>query len=290
MKRCAALLASALLAAPVAAQERFGFGVIGDAPYNAVEEWQFSATLEALGREPLEFVIHAGDLKDALTPCSDSMLAQRKALLDASGLPLIYTPGDNEWVDCHREAAGGFDPVERLAALRRLFFANDESLGRRRMALARQPGFPENAQWQRGGIVFVTLNMPGSFNNARMPEERRTRMAANFAWLARAAALAAQASSSALVVIAHADPKFGSSSRAYASYRAALAAHAQQLAKPMLLVHGDGHIYRTDRPLPQAPNFLRLETFGSPVVSAVIVTVQPGNAALFEIAPGPPGR
>ena len=27
---------------------------------------------------------------------------------------LIYTPGDNEWTDCHRLLAGAYDPLERL--------------------------------------------------------------------------------------------------------------------------------------------------------------------------------
>ena len=30
--------------------------------------------------------------------------------------PFIYTPGDNEWTDCHRENNGSFDPIERLTA------------------------------------------------------------------------------------------------------------------------------------------------------------------------------
>ena len=36
--------------------------------------------------------------------------------------PLVYTPGDNEWTDCHRTNNGSYLPTERLAKLRELFY------------------------------------------------------------------------------------------------------------------------------------------------------------------------
>ena len=36
-----------------------------------------------------------------------------------------YTPGDNEWTDCHRPAAGGYVPTERLARLRAAVLPRD---------------------------------------------------------------------------------------------------------------------------------------------------------------------
>ena len=32
--------------------------------------------------------------------------------------PLVYTPGDNEWTDCHRANNGAYNPLERLAFVR----------------------------------------------------------------------------------------------------------------------------------------------------------------------------
>jgi len=39
--------------------------------------------------------------------------------------PVVYTPGDNEWTDCHKkkEFSSGA-PLNELAAVRGLFFAN----------------------------------------------------------------------------------------------------------------------------------------------------------------------
>ena len=48
-------------------------------------------------------------------------------------MPLLYTPGDNEWTDCHRPAAGRYNPLERLDAVRATFFdALGSRLGARR--------------------------------------------------------------------------------------------------------------------------------------------------------------
>jgi hypothetical protein len=294
-----AFVVTALLCrAPAApAQTWFQFAVIGDAPYFAFEEAPLAATLEALGRERVAFVIHVGDIKGGGTPCSDETFAARLALLDGSPVPLVLAPGDNEWTDCDRRRAGGYDPVERLARLRELFFAGGESLGRARLALERQPGRPENARWRHEGVVFVTLNVPGSENNARMPDERDARMADNFRWLDAAAGQAARPDVRALVVVAHAEPALhrGPGARdPYASFRAALARHAARLAKPMLLVHGDDHRYAFDRPLrdprtgQRVASVQRVSPYGSPSMAPAIVSVTAAARPAFDARSGLP--
>jgi hypothetical protein len=279
------------------AQAWFQFAVIGDAPYFAIEVPQVAATLQALAREPVAFVIHVGDIKGGGTPCSDETFAARLALLDRSPVPLVLAAGDNEWTDCHRAAAGAYDPLERLARLRELFFAGEESLGRRRIPLERQPGRPENARWRHEGVLFVTLNLPGSENNARMPDERSMRMADNFRWLEAAAAQAAQPDLRALVVVAHAEPALhrGPGARdPYASFRMALARHAARLAKPMLLVHGDDHRYAFDRPLrdprtgQSVAGVQRVSPYGSPSMAPAIVSVTAAARPAIDARSGLP--
>jgi len=147
--------------------------------------------------------------------------------------------------------------------------------------------------------VFVTLNMPGSENDARRPSERDVRMADNFRWLADAAQVAANADVRALVVIGHAEPGFGRGPAArdpYASYRAALGRTALQLAKPLLLIHGDDHRHAFDQPLfapgtrRRVANFRRASPYGSPAMAPMIVSVDPTNPQLFEAKSGFPPR
>jgi hypothetical protein len=261
--------------------------------------------IDSLADARVRFVVHIGDFKAAATPCSDELFAERRRMFDASPVPFVFVPGDNEWTDCHRASAGGHDPIERLAKLRALFYPDDQSLGRQKLRLARQSAdarfgaYRENARWLMGGIVFVTLNVPGSNNNlgrnAAMDAEHAARMAANFAWLDGAVRRAAARDMRGLVVFAQADPFFvGRATRVdgYAQFREALRTHAATLAKPMLLVHGDGHRYRIDQPLRdratgrRLETFTRVEVFGAPEVDWVRIDVDPANPRLFSIARG----
>ncbi len=304
------------VAAVAAAQVPFSFGVFGDTPYHLLEVPAVAQLLRDMDRDGMAFVVHLGDIKRSSEPCSDALLRERHELLDASPRPLILTPGDNEWVDCHLRAAGGYDPRERLDLLRTLFFGSDESLGRTRIRVARQSDDPrfrsyrENARWIAGGIVFATFNVPGSNNNLgqgtarddadarRMSQgfaEHAERMSANFAWLAEAVALAREPAMRGLVVLAHAEPRFGSPpgrGDGYEAWRQALRLQAATLGKPMLLVHGDGHRYRVDQPLTDPltfdplRNFTRVEVFGSPTVNWVRVDVTPESERVFAVSPG----
>jgi len=54
-------------------------------------------------------------------------------------------------------------------------------------------------------------------------------------------------------------------------------------------VHGDTHNFKMDKPLSKPnqllPNFTRVETFGSPNLHWVKVTVNPASANVFQIEP-----
>src|SRR5207248_6316677 len=123
----------------------------------------------------LAFVVHDGDFwldgqawteqGGGLPPCSDEAFNDRLALAQASRHPFIYTPGDNEWADCHRAKPRTYDPLERLEKLRRMYFQGDVSLGERPMKLQRQSdgsgyaSYRENARWTAGGALFMTLHL-----------------------------------------------------------------------------------------------------------------------------------
>ena len=61
--------------------------------------------------------------------------------------------------------------------------------------------------------------------------------------------------------------------------------------KPMILVHGDSHYFRIDKPLNRIDsslnvyNFTRVETFGSSNVNWLRVVVNPLNPQVFEFYP-----
>ena len=84
------------------------------------------------------FTLHVGDTKSGSTSCDNVQFGKILEDLDRFKAPVIYTPGDNEWRDCYKKKAGRFDPLERLATLREMFFPNAESLGMERMQIERQ--------------------------------------------------------------------------------------------------------------------------------------------------------
>ncbi len=306
--RAALCLALALLAGPALAQTpaRFSFAIVGDAPYNSVEEIEFAQELKNIDREDVAFIVHVGDIKSGRSPCSDALFARRLQQFQSVRHPFIYVPGDNEWTDCHRSGA---DPLERLAKLRELFYAGDYSLGERKLKLDRQSADPrfaeyrENVRWRFGSALFIGLNIPGGNNNLgrtpRMDAEYARRSAANAAWLAEGFELAQKNADTAVFIVTQADPYFerpfwrpSGAADGYGAFRQELLAHTLAFGKPVILIHGDTHRYRVDHPLvdpaTQKPveNFTRIESFGSPFVDWIKVSVDPNAPNLLAIKTG----
>ncbi len=277
----------------------FTFAAFGDAPYTEAEEAPFISIIAAMNREPLAFAIHVGDFKNGWSPCTDALFARRRDEFALLHHPLIYTPGDNEWTDCWR-AVGTADPVRdplnRLQQLRRIFFADDYSLGQRKIALARQStDFPEHARWTHAGVLFATLNVPGGDNNARQPHESAARGKMVDAWIAETFRVARAQSLGAVVLAMQANPWSlgGGIRRNYGSMIATIARETQRFDGEVLLIHGDTHWHRIDKPLidphtrQSLPNFTRIEVFGSPFVNWVRITVKHENGRIrFDGAPG----
>ncbi len=275
--------------------EGFQFALIGDARYRPAEDVKFQRLVEAINREKVAFTVHVGDIKGG-GPCSDQVYVETYRIFEQFSSPLIYTPGDNEWTDC-----GNQRPLERLAFLRRVFFSTDESLGQRRLPLERQSErYPENARWRLGDVTFATLHVVGSNNNLPDPsrsggtrgdaQEFASRNAANLDWLRQTFERAAAENSMAVVLAMQADPAFEAAPEHRGGFHDVLAALEREtvtFAKPVVVVHGDSHVSRVDKPMVSATtgrvveNLTRVETFGSPDIHWVRGTVDPGDPNVF---------
>jgi hypothetical protein len=218
-------------------------------------------------------VVHDGDVHGPTGPCTDERLRYVHEVFDGFSVPLVYTPGDNEWADCP-------GPAGRLAAIRQRFFATGESLGQRRIPLTRQgPPFVENSRWTAGNVVFATLNVPGSTGESPGAEGLS---AANIAWLHATFDTAEALASPAVMIIWQDDPFDGNSDEALVN---ALVERARAFAKPVALVHGHSHFYRLMTPWPGAPNLIELQTFALQDTNWwVDVTVDPASPEVFRFA------
>lgn len=291
-----------LLGALPASAEIWRFGLIGDTPYSERERTELPKMLAAMANDPVDFIVHVGDFKGGTSPCNDALFADRFALFDASRVPFIFLPGDNEWTDCRRVASGSYDPVERLGKLRELFWREPHSLGQRRLALERQPGgYPEHSRFRIGPVLFVTFNLPGD-NNHRGPDasprpEFTARNPQVLAWLADSFALVRREQLAGIVLMFQANPGFASFSRSqpYRGYRDflhELRREVENFTGSVVVVHGDTHISRIDQPLrgtdgrPLA-NFTRVETFGYPFMGWTRGIIDTDSPQLFRFEPLP---
>jgi len=309
---------------------RFEFGVIGDLPYNAEDERKFPNLIEDINKANLAFVIHDGDFqadfrgyRDGSRPCTDETFYDRKNLAQSFKHPFILTPGDNDWTDCHYVKPESFDPLERLTKLREIFFSGDQGLGHLAMTLTRQSEDPkyskfrENVRWTYGDVLFVTLHMVGSENNLgrtrEMDAEYAERNAVNLVWMREAFELAKRNGNKAIMIITQANPGFQNTwpearfrrymlgspvkppekktKTGYDDFLVALEAETLAFTRPVVLVHGDSHIFRIDQPLVSSKtrrvieNFTRIETFGTPDVHWIRVIVDPNDPNIFTFKP-----
>jgi hypothetical protein len=291
----------------------FSFALMGDIQYNPREEEIFPQLLDAVSAQDLAFVVHVGDFKaGSNSPCTDELYLRRLKELNQSKHALIFTPGDNDWVDCRRPTNNRGDPIERLAKIREIFFPAPNALGKTVLPLQRQSDsatgngefvrYRENAMWTRGGVVFITLNIQGSNDNlgfdAANDAEHAERTRANIAWLKLAMDKAKAPDAIGLAIFMQANPGFEDPAEevkksGYAQFLGVFDDEAQKLGKPVLFAHGDTHHYRVDKPyispLSKQPvaNVMRVETFGSPFTDWVRITVDANNpAGLFTTKPG----
>lgn len=305
--RMRAWLAALLLAwSALAGAETWRFAVIGDTPYSDYEREQFPGMLEAIAEAQAELVAHIGDIKSGQAPCNDSLFEDRRELFDTSRIPFVFVAGDNEWTDCKRLSNGAYDPLERLAKLRGLFWNTDRSLGQRRIPLEQQPGYPEHARFRLGPVLFVTLNVPGPDNHwglGQTPQaEFLARNPALLAWIKDGFALARRENLAGIVILMQANPDFKAFAQGlpHAGFRELLETLRQETLEfpgQALLVHGDTHHHHIDQPLRDQEgetigNFTRVETYGYPFMGWVKIYIDTGSPGLFrfESHPWPPRK
>jgi hypothetical protein len=285
----AAALAAPAFAAPAAADSgvaapgpdakpAFSFAVIGDTPYGAAAAARFPSQVAQLNADSsLDFVVHVGDIKNGSTECSNEYFAQIRSDFDAFTHPLVYTPGDNEWTDCHRTNNGAYNPLERLATIRGMFFnAPGKTLGATMPVTSQADrGLPENVTFAKNRVAFAAINVPGS-NNASQPwtglgrtaetpeqaAEVRTRTAADIAEVKRTFAEAKQRHDRAVVIFQQADmfdPTYTvpwSDISAFKPLIETLISESNGFDGPVYLFNGDSHVYHQDQPLAAGSSWL----------------------------------
>jgi len=282
----------------------FRFLAIGDMPYSPEQEKQFRRLLKQSEGEDIAFLMHVGDFKSQSTMCSDEEFSKIRAAFSAYPKPVVYTPGDNEWTDCHGADA---DPVERLGKIREWFFNDSKTLrlqGLNTLHQSRDPHFAdfvENYRFSKSDVMFIVVHVVGSGNNYRADvpaamEEFNSRNAANLAFLAESFAEAVASDVRGVAVVIHANPGFeNDNAPGFKDFLAVMRGFLSEFRQPVVCIHGDSHYYRIDKPLRSEDgttylDFTRMEVFGSPRIAGVMVSVDPADPQVFSFRPYYLGR
>lgn len=287
-------------------------------------------TIDSMNAHDLAFTLYTGDTKAGHSECTDQAIGSDiQNIFNALTAPTIYSLGDNEWTDCHRTSNGGYDPLERLDYLRTFFFSTDQSQGKAPLSLTRQTKeggtYSENSRFVTNEVMFVSLSIPGSNNNLVVTgkqcrkeskrttndckaatEEYQARNAANIQWLTAAFQEAKANEHQGLVVLIQADIFFPfelsdggfeddfipslTSDNGYADFYKTLEHQTKSFKGEVLLVHGDSHYFKIDKPMYADDgrlqhNFTRVQVFGDRDNSWVKLTVSPGSDNLFMLTP-----
>ena len=311
----------------VADRHGFSFALIGDGPYGEDQEPLYDNLIDDINAQrKVRFVIHVGDIKGGGEMCTDELLIRRFNQFQQLQRPFVYTPGDNEWTDCHRTSNGSYLPTERLDFVRQLFFPDPNwATGGGSLRLrsqANMPGyemFVENSLFRKSRVIFSQIHIVGSNNNLRpwdqlatgdLPEERMAEYSARneaaLTWLKHTFAEAGRQNAPAVFISIHADPNFevdrlDENRAGFNDFLDALAEETLAFGKPVVLAHGDSHLYRSDMPrlVPwyrtgdaqtaeenqKVPNLTRLETFGHFDNHWIRVHVDPTDEAVFQFVP-----
>ena len=327
-----ALTAAPAQAAPAAStgapssssKHAFEFGVIGDVPYGQAQVERFPDMIDELSAQAgeLEFLAHVGDIKAGSAECSDAYFWMIRGEFDRLALPLVLTPGDNDWTDCHRKNNGSYDPLERLDTFRDVFYPHaDRTLGDTSMRRDAQDeiGLPENARWREQRVEFGVVNVQGSQNSTlpwsglglteQTPEQRAEvahRDAANHALIRDLFTDAERTNARGVVLMLQADmfeprlaeggvisPEDAAASQAFTKTVRLIADLSREFGKPVYLINGDSHRYTADAPLAAGSPWL--DVYGvAPVANLQRVTVE-GDATSnewtrFTVAPNSAGK
>lgn len=326
------ILLFSITVATLAAQN-FDIALIGDMPYGSALEPKFERVIADINRQAVDFTIHIGDTKSGSTRCDNAHYGKAANWFNSFDTGLIYTPGDNEWADCLRTNNGAYDPLDRLSLVRKTYFGSNQSLGRRPVTVVRQSEDPkyalyvENAMLVKGPVVFGTIHAIGSNNNleyklakgAANPfydndREFTARNEANVAWLRKIFATAKQNKSLGILLAMQAnifegffETGTGSTRSGFEEFVKVLRHETNAFAGEVVLVSGDSHYMRVDKPLTslfpacttasgdckafdadldargaRVINFTRVEVPGSADVHWTLCHVRPNSRNIFQ--------
>lgn len=205
---------------------------------------------------------------------------------------MLYTPGDNEWVDCVDKVESNNFKIDRLSYLRKLFFLKKQTLGKNKIDIENQSArrYPENARLMLGDVAFITTHNVSNYNNFDPQSKQNTleyfdRNAANIDWLIESFEKYKKANS--FVIAYHANifkRKSLPVRREFKNFSETIYKLSNKYRKPVLILSGDSHKFQAFKPEPNKFPFLyAIQNFGDPDFKAIEIEISNSKNTPFNI-------
>ncbi len=242
------------------------FAAMGDGPRTPAEWRVLVRQLDAVARDGRSaFIVHVGDIWRGAPQLPESHYRRMADLLGASRVPVCIVPGDNEWNDTR-------DPNRAWTYWKRHLLGLEERFAGMPRVF-RQAGRPENVAWVSSGVLMVGINLVGG--RVHDAEEWRMRHRQDAEWVKENLGRFGD-SVRAAVVFAQAAP-----SKRNTDFTGRLARAAAAWGRPLLYLHGDGHVFKVWRPW-MVPNMTRVQVDRVGIAPPLLVTVTPDPNPTFR--------
>ena len=234
-------------------------------------------------KKDASLIIHLGDTQYWSSQCVDTYSNLQYELMNSLKTPVLFTPGDNDWLDCPNK-------IDRLGEIRETFFSKDLTLGRNPSIVENQRlrGYPENSRLMKRNVAFITAHVVGENNNFDPYIKKNTleylnRDDANIDWITES--FEKYKDASAFVLAIHADIFKGKNIPfLYERFAYTLLNLSNKYKKPLLLLTGNSHKFKAYQPMSSKYPFLHvIQNFGYPDIKAIEIEVNPSNKIPFNV-------
>lgn len=246
------------------------FTVIGDVPYS---QEQRSGLLLLINKHnaanPSDFVVHVGDIKPGADSCKEAVYKDVDSILRLFKAPTFIILGDNEYNDCK-------DPIQGLDYWKKYFLHFNENWTFE-PTVAYQKERIENFSWVKDKVLFIGINLVGS--NVHDSAEWQTRLSDNGNWIKKQ--MQEQKDKvTAAVIFGHANITEIEPDK-FKIFTDTFRAASHTFKKPVLFVHGDGHIWFQNKPWPET-NISRLQIDGGSKAVKITVDTKLSSPFIFD--------
>ncbi|MDH5604461.1 MAG: hypothetical protein OEY51_10995 [Cyclobacteriaceae bacterium] len=246
------------------------FTAMGDVPYTPQDFIDLAGQIEKHDKNASSsFIIHLGDIKTSADSCNERRYQEVANILKQSDISLFIIPGDNEYNDCD-------DPITAFSFWKK-YFLHFHKKWEFPFPIEYDNERAENFSWVQEDVLFIAINLVGGRVYDSLEWNNRLRQNAD--WVEQSVDRQ-ESNVNAMVLFGHAFIT-GDTSGKFTLFTDRFREIAKNFGKPVLYLHGDGHVYIHDRPWPEA-NILRVQVDAGARLLEVTVDTKQEDPFIFR--------